>query len=212
MLRRVLLFPAACLLAGALFAGAANAAPSACANPGATPKTFPEGIKVRPYSIQNLAGTPETQELCVFLENTSAVTVPSVAVNSRMEEPGTGVVGPWPLVSATSINISGGVSVTCSISGTAPNTGVTAATFGSLAPGAVTDICCFTVQEDPMGSGCSALPEAGDLARHTFASGNVVTMPLTNYISVGGTTCGLVGFEVLVAVVLARGARERKRS
>jgi hypothetical protein len=164
------------------------------------------GVKVRPYSSTNIsATTPATQRNCVFLEAVGT-TPASLHVDHQLEEPGTGVPGPWPLVSSSSINISGGVSVTCG----APTANVarTAPASGSLAIGEVTDICCFVWEAESPGS-CSELPAAGDLVRHTTNSGVEAEMPLLAYIPAGGTTCGLVGLEFLIVAVWLR---RRRRS
>jgi hypothetical protein len=171
------------------------AASAACPSVGAQPATFPDGLEVRPWSLTLSGGN---QELCVFLENTSTSAISPAVVDHQMEEPGTGVPGPWPLLSSSPINISGGVTAICSTSG---NVGTTTVFSGSLAPGAISDICCFVLQNDG-GSGCSNLPDDGDLVRNTSASGDVVLMPLGVYDPVGGTTCGLIGLEPLLALSL----------
>jgi hypothetical protein len=194
---------AACVAAMLLIATSVQAA---CPANATHPATFPDGLEVHPYSRTNLVGS---QEFCLFLENTSASTIPAVKVLHQMEEPGTGVPGPWTLLSSSSINISGGVSVTCSSVG---NVGITEPTFasGALAAGAITDICCFVLQAN--GAGCSSVPDAGDLGRHTAASGDVVLTPLSAYDPVGGTTCGLVGWELFVVFPIIRAAHRRRSS
>jgi len=184
---------------------AASPAAAACPSVGANPATFPDGLEVRPYTLTPTGGN---QEICVFLENTSAAAISPAVVDHQMEEPGTGVPGPWPLLSSSKINISAGVPTVCSTSG---SVGTTTVFSGSLAPGAITDICCFVLQNDG-GSGCSSLPDDGDLVRNTSASGTVVLIPLGVYDPVGGTTCGLVGLEVLLALPLLRLARRAQRT
>jgi hypothetical protein len=159
------------------------------------------GIKVRPYSSTNISTTsPATQESCVFLEGVGT-TPASPHVDHQLEEPGTGVPGPWPLVSSFSINISGGVPVTCGTP--AAQIARTAPALGSLPIGSVTDICCFVWEAEPPGS-CSELPAVGDLVRHTTNSGVSAEMPFLNYIPAGGTTCGLVGLELLIVALWVR--------
>ena len=120
-----------------VLSAASSGVAAPCPNFGVTPKTFPDGVVVRPYSLTNLSTIPDSVEACIFLQNTSVVTVPFVTVDSQLEEPSTGVPGPWALLSSSSINISGGVSVTCSSTSTVATT---AATFNSLAPGGVSSL------------------------------------------------------------------------
>lgn len=196
-----------------LIAAAIGMAPSAfAACPQGDLGAFPvlvDDIEVRPYSSENISTTsPATQKNCVFLENTSAATVSPVLVESQLEEAGTGVIGPWSLASFSSINISGGVPVTCSTVGDVART---APSSGSLAGGAITDICCFVWEAESPGS-CTELPQAGDLAQHSIPSGSgaEAEMVFLSYIPVGGTTCGLVGIEILIFAPLLR--RWRRRS
>jgi len=193
------------LALGLLAASPGNAEPTKIY---AYPKTFPNGVQVRPYSLtnSNLFGV-NVQQLCVLLENTSlSGTISGVEVHSQMEEPGTGVPGPWPLLPlfTSQVSVPGGVPVTCTESG---NVGRTAPIL-SFAAGEVTDACCFLLSES------GDLPEAGDMTRHTDASGAVVEIPLqANSISpVGGTTCGLVGLEFLGLAPLLRLVRRKLAS
>ena len=184
-------------------------APSAWAacpqgNVGALPVTVGQ-VKVRIRSSENISTTtPATQKNCIFLENVSAAGVSPIYVDSQLEEAGVGTAGPWQLVSSSSINISGGVPVTCS---TSFDVARTEPTFG-LAAGEVSDICCFTWEAEPPG-GCSELPGPGDIARHTAVPGGGAEMQILSYVPTGGTTCGLVGLEVLPLALLARRLRRR---
>ncbi len=192
-------------LAVALFV----APPAVAVCPQGSVGAFPvvlDDVKVRVRTSTNVSTTtPATQENCVFLENVGGAVVSPLFVDHRLEEPGTGVIGPWPLASFSSINISGGVSVTCS---TAGGVARTAPSSGSLAAGAITDICCFVWEAEAPGT-CAELPDAGDLARHTSNAGAEAEMPILSYIPVGGTTCGLVGLEILVLAPILRRWRGR---
>ena len=199
------------ILAVGLALGTATPAAAVCpqGDIGALPVTL-DTVKVRPYRSTSVSTTtPSSQQNCFFLENTSAAPVSPLFVDSRLEEPGTGVIGPWPIASFSSINISGGVAVTCSVTA---NVARIAPTGSTLAGGAITDICCFVWEAPPPGS-CAELPDAGDLARHTSNSGTEALMPILSYIPVGGTTCGLIGLEIAILaplLSLRRGLRRRQ--
>ena len=164
--------------------------------------TFAEGLVVQPYSLQNSA---TTQEVCLNLYNPTMATIASVSVDSQMEEPATGVAGPWALLSSSPISpsIPATISVTCSAAGSV----ATIAATTSLGPLQATDGCCFVWQESPPGN----LPDAGDLIRSTSAAGSVVTMELFETIPYS-TTCGLVGLEFLIVPLSLRRLRRRNRT
>ncbi len=203
--RHVLAF--VCLSSILLFVpGVALSATTPCpqGDLGALPVTI-GGVKIRPWSSANISSTtPATQESCVFLEAVGPTSSP-LYVDHNLEV--AGAVGPWNLVSHSSINISGGVSVTCSTTG---NVARTAPTSGSLPMGSVTDICCFVWEAEPPGT-CAELPADGDLVHHTLSSGGEADMPLFSYVPVGGTTCGLVGIEPLLLVLVLRRFHCRSR-
>jgi hypothetical protein len=190
-------------MAGSLVTLPAAGAPTPCPQGGigAVPVTI-DGVKIRLYSSEDFATTPATQKSCVFLEGVGTTPTP-LWVDHQIEKPG-GVVGPWTLLSSSSISFSGGAPVTCSIAG---NVARTESISGGLPVGSITDACCFTWEAEPPGS-CSELPEAGDVAHHTLNNGAQADMPILSYINVGGTTCGLIGLELLPVVwVLRRGRR-----
>jgi hypothetical protein len=174
---------------------------------GAVPPPPVDNVQIRPYRSISNATTPATQENCVFLEAVGT-TPSSLHVDHYIADANSGLIGPWTLVSATAVNISTGDPVTCTMSG---NVARTAPSSGSLPIGSITDICCFVWQASSPGT-CSELPADGDFVHHTLSNGSEVDMPLFDYgDGVGGTTCGLVGLEMLAAVALARRLRRRGR-
>lgn len=198
------------LLAATLLVGIASPALAVCpqGNMGALPVILDGVIKVRPYRSTNTSTTsPATQENCVFLENIGTTTI-AASVDHQIEEPGTGLPGPWAIVSFSSINISGGDPVTCSTAG--GEVATTTASFG-LPAGAVTDICCFTWEAGFPGT-CSELPGVGDIVNHSTGGGFEEDMPLLSYIPVGGSTCGLIGLEFALVLPLLRCLARRRET
>lgn len=166
---------------------------------GAVPLTL-GGVEIHPWSSVNISSTtPATQESCVFLEVVGS-TPGVLSVTHELQKAGAGAVGPWNLVSSSSINLSGGVPVTCSIVG---SVAVTAPTGGTPPVGSITDVCCFVWEAEPPGT-CAELPADGDLVHHTLNAALQGDMPLFSYVPVGGTTCGLVGIEPLLLVLVLR--------
>ncbi len=207
------------LWAGIFLAPLTLAAPAfaQCTGEVAGPPVTEQGLKVLHWTSRAAAGAPWTQTNCFLLANVGATQM-TLSADLHIEE-GTnpGRPGPWAMATfATQDDLPSGQAVSCTVLPPSPgrnfpDTIRIAPASGTLASGRFTDACCVAWQATGQGQ-CTDLPLAGDVGHVDATVGGTgldLDMVFQNSTPAGGSTCGLLGLEIIVLLPFAWWRRRR---